>query len=271
LGRTGGSLDFDTFREPASAGALFLLAVAGFGTKAGFVPFHVWLPEAHPAAPSHVSALLSGVMIKTGVYGLLRTLGFLGPPAAWWGWLLAGIGLTSAVFGIVFALAQRDLKRLLAYSSVENIGIIGLAAGLGLLGLAHGRPALATLGFSGTLLHVWHHALMKGLLFLSAGTVLPRRRLPRYRAPGRSSQEDAGDRALFPRGRTCDFRPAAPQRLRGRIPDLPRGFAERFAAGRVGGDRRTGAGRRIGLGLLLQSVRPRLPGRTPDGPYKLRP
>lgn len=154
------------------AGALFLLAVLGFGTKAGFMPLHVWLPEAHPAAPSHVSALMSGVMIKTGIYGLLRTLTILGTPPAWWGWLLVAIGLSSGVLGVLFALAQHDLKRLLAYHSVENIGIIALGLGVGLLGLSVGSPALAVLGFGGGLLHVLNHAIFKGLLFLGAGAVL---------------------------------------------------------------------------------------------------
>src|SRR5207302_4943135 len=121
LGQQGGSLNFVDFRRvtvsPGTANALFLLAVVGFGTKAGFMPFHVWLPEAHPAAPSHVSALMSGVMIKTGIYGLVRTLTFLGPLPAWAGWLLIGVGVTSGVLGVLFALAQHDLKRLLAYSS----------------------------------------------------------------------------------------------------------------------------------------------------------
>ena len=177
LGREAGSLDFDQFSKAgqftsATASLLFLLAVIGFGTKAGFMPLHVWLPEAHPAAPSHVSALMSGVMIKTGIYGLLRTLTYLGPPPAWWGWLLVGIGLTSGVLGVLFALAQHDLKRLLAYHSVENIGIIALGLGVGLLGLSAGSPVLAVLGFAGALLHVVNHALFKGLLFLGAGAVL---------------------------------------------------------------------------------------------------
>ncbi len=155
----------------ATAAVLFLLALVGFGTKAGFMPLHVWLPEAHPAAPSHVSALMSGVMIKTGIYGLLRALTLLGPPPAWWGWLLVGIGLSSGVLGVLFALAQRDLKRMLAYSSVENIGIIALGLGVGLLGLGVDSPALAVLGFAGGLLHVVNHAMFKGLLFLGAGAV----------------------------------------------------------------------------------------------------
>ena len=157
---------------PGLGGLLFLLALVGFGTKAGFVPVHVWLPEAHPAAPSHVSAVMSGVMIKTGIYGLVRILLLLPPPPAWWGWVLVGIGVTSGVLGVLFALAQHDLKRLLAYHSVENVGIITLGIGLGVLGSALDKPALAALGFGGGLLHVLNHALFKGLLFLGAGAVL---------------------------------------------------------------------------------------------------
>jgi formate hydrogenlyase subunit 3/multisubunit Na+/H+ antiporter MnhD subunit len=156
------------------ASVLFLLAVVGFGTKAGFMPLHVWLPEAHPAAPSHVSALMSGVMIKTGIYGLLRAFTFLGTPPLWWGWLLIAIGLTSGVLGMLFALAQHDLKRMLAYSSVENIGIIALGLGVGLLGLSTASPLLMVLGFGGALLHVLNHAMFKGLLFLGAGAVVQR-------------------------------------------------------------------------------------------------
>jgi len=150
---------------------LFILALIGFGTKAGFVPLHVWLPEAHPAAPSHVSAVMSGVMIKTGIYGLLRALTFLGPPENWWGLLLIGVGLTSGILGVLFALAQHDLKRLLAYHSVENIGIIALGIGIGLIGLASNLSAMAVLGFAGALWHILNHALFKGLLFLGAGSV----------------------------------------------------------------------------------------------------
>jgi hydrogenase-4 component B len=172
-----GSFEFEAFTRvqtaaPALTGLLFILAVIGFGTKAGFVPLHAWLPEAHPTAPSHVSAVMSGVMIKTGIYGLVRLLMLFGPPPLWWGWLLIAIGVTSGVLGVLFALAQHDLKRLLAYHSVENIGIIGLGIGLGTLGIATGTPALAILGYGGGLLHVLNHALFKGLLFLGAGSVL---------------------------------------------------------------------------------------------------
>ncbi len=174
--RETGSMDFTVWaargiQNPQMAGTLFLLATVGFGTKAGFMPFHVWLPEAHPAAPSHVSALMSGVMIKTGIYGLLRAFTFLGTPPLWWGWCFIGIGLSSGVLGVLFALAQHDLKRLLAYHSVENIGIITLGMGVGLLGMNLNLPVLAALGFGGALLHVLNHALFKGLLFLGAGAV----------------------------------------------------------------------------------------------------
>ncbi|MBN1553566.1 MAG: hypothetical protein JXA11_02390 [Phycisphaerae bacterium] len=174
LGWRNQTMDFDQFAIPSAgpaAGVIFLLAVVGFGTKAGFMPMHVWLPEAHPAAPSHVSAVMSGVMIKTGIYGLLRTLEFLGAPPAWWGWVLIGVGVVSGICGILFALAQHDLKRLLAYSSVENIGMISLGLGLWLLGTSTGNTTVATLGLLGGLLHVWNHAIFKSLLFLGAGAV----------------------------------------------------------------------------------------------------
>src|SRR5438552_5418701 len=173
LGRGAGSLDFDRFTAASGVGLLFILSVVGFGSKAGFMPFHVWLPEAQPAAPSHVSAVISGVMIKMGIYGLVRTLTFLGPLPAWAGWLLIGVGVTSGILGVLFAVAQHDLKRLLAYSSVENIGIILLGIGVGVLGLATGMLPLAVIGFAAGLLHVVNHSIFKGLLFLGAGAVHP--------------------------------------------------------------------------------------------------
>lgn len=176
LGQQGDTLDFAGFSLAGASSGLaavaFLLAVVGFGTKAGFMPLHVWLPEAHPAAPSHVSAVMSGVMIKTGIYGLVRILTFLGTPPPWWGWTLVGIGAVSGIVGVLFALAQHDLKRLLAYHSVENIGIIALGLGVGLLGVSYGNPTMAFLGFAGGLLHVINHAVFKSLLFLGAGSVL---------------------------------------------------------------------------------------------------
>lgn len=176
LAQNGPSLDFDHFvsfslNDTSMTGLIFLLAVVGFGTKAGFIPLHVWLPEAHPVAPSHVSAVMSGVMIKTGIYGMLRTLTFLGRPELWWGCLLIVIGLSTGVLGVLFALTKHDLKRLLAYHSVENIGIIAIGLGLGVLGLSLKQPVLSVLGFVGGLLHVLNHALFKGLLFFCAGAV----------------------------------------------------------------------------------------------------
>jgi hydrogenase-4 component B len=174
LGASSGSLDFDRFAHSLPqplASICFILALVGFGTKAGIIPFHVWLPEAHPAAPSHVSALMSGIMIKTGIYGIVRMLTFLGLPPLWWGWLVLAIGIISGVLGVLFALAQHDLKGLLAYHSVENIGIIMMGLGVGLIGWSAGMPSVAILGMAGGLFHVANHALFKGLLFLGAGSV----------------------------------------------------------------------------------------------------
>jgi formate hydrogenlyase subunit 3/multisubunit Na+/H+ antiporter MnhD subunit len=176
LGSGAGSLRFEAFAAARGAGLpaglLFALALAGFGTKAGLVPLHVWLPEAHPAAPSHVSALMSGVLVKMGVYGILRAVTFLPPPPLAHGLALAAVGLAGAIAALALAMTQRDLKRVLAYSTIENVGIIALAAGLGLAGAALGAPALAALGLAGALLHVWNHALMKGLAFLGAGALV---------------------------------------------------------------------------------------------------
>lgn len=156
---------------PAGGAAVLALALLGFGLKAGIVPLHFWLPEAHAASPSHVSALMSGVVIKMGIYGLLRVTMLFGQTPAWWGWLLLALGATSGVLGVVWALAQHDLKRLLAYHSVENIGIILLGIGAGAIGMAYDRPAVAVLGFAGATLHTLNHALFKSLLFLGAGSV----------------------------------------------------------------------------------------------------
>jgi len=175
LGQGAGSLDFADFAMPTggvAGAAMFLLAVIGFGAKAGFMPMHVWLPEAHPAAPSFVSAVMSGVMIKTGIYGLLRVLTWAQEVPAWWGWTFICIGASSGVLGVLFALAQHDLKRLLAYHSVENIGIILLGLGIGVLGLSSNNVPMAMLGLCGGILHVLNHAVFKGLLFLGAGAVL---------------------------------------------------------------------------------------------------
>jgi hydrogenase-4 component B len=158
---------------PAAGGTvIFLLALFGFGFKAGVMPLHIWLPPAHAAAPSQVSALMSGVMIKTGIYGLFRIILLFREIPAWWGWLLLALGLVSGVMGVLLAIAQHDLKRLLAYHSVENIGIILIGLGAGLLGLSHGLAGLALLALAGSLLHVVNHGLFKALLFLSGGAVI---------------------------------------------------------------------------------------------------
>ena len=154
------------------ASVLFVAALIGFGSKAGLMPLHVWLPSAHANAPSHVSAALSGVMLKMGIYGLLRFLSFVPDRPLWWGGLLAVTGLVSALLGICLAAAQRDIKRLLAYSSIENIGIIATGVGIALIGQATGNPRLAFLGMTGALLHILNHSLFKPLLFLCAGSVI---------------------------------------------------------------------------------------------------
>ncbi len=171
---TTGSTDLSPAQFAAApfAGIAFILAIIGFGSKAGFFGLHVWLPEAHPAAPSHVSGLMSGVMIKTGIYGILRILMLYTDWQAWWGWLLLGIGIVSGLGGVLFALLQHDLKRILAYHSVENIGIIALGMGVGVLGSTEQLPLVALLGFSGALLHVLNHALFKTALFMGAGSVV---------------------------------------------------------------------------------------------------
>ena len=158
---------------PGVRDAAFVLALFGFGAKAGVVPLHVWLPMAHPVAPSHVSALMSGVVIKMGVYGLLRvTIDLLGGGPPWWGGLVLGMGTVSALVGVLYALMEHDLKRLLAYHSVENIGIIFIGIGAGLMFQSYGLTTLATLGIVGGLYHTINHACFKGLLFLGAGSVL---------------------------------------------------------------------------------------------------
>ncbi|GAB6082560.1 proton-conducting transporter membrane subunit [Desulfuromonas carbonis] len=157
---------------PAAGSAVFLLALFGFGMKAGLMPLHVWLPGAHAAAPSHASALLSGVMIKTGIYGLVRLTSFFAAIPPWWGWTVLLLGAVSGILGVALALAQHDIKRLLAYHSVENIGIIALGLGLALLGRSYGQPELVLLGLSGCLLHVANHGLFKSLLFLGAGSMI---------------------------------------------------------------------------------------------------
>jgi hydrogenase-4 component B len=172
-GYTGSFLFSSGSAIPDSAKLLVLiLSFVGFGSKAGVFPFHVWLPHAHPAAPSHISAVMSGVMIKTGIYGIVRLYASLNLHTPLFGEIVLVAGVISGILGVVYALGQHDLKRLLAYSSVENIGIILIGIGIGMLGVSFGNPIMAVLGFSGGLLHVLNHSIFKSLLFMGAGMVI---------------------------------------------------------------------------------------------------
>ena len=158
--------------DPVAATAVFLLGLVGFGTKAGMIPLHVWLPRAHPVAPAHVSALMSGVMIKLGIYGLLRlTFDWLAPGPAWWGALILGLGAASAVLGVLYALMQHDLKRLLAYHSVENIGIILMGVGAAVVARSLDARLAMGIALAAALFHVANHATFKALLFMGAGAI----------------------------------------------------------------------------------------------------
>ena len=173
------SFDFESFRTAAATmpwnikSVVFFCALIGFGTKAGVIPLHIWLPEAHPAAPSNISALMSGVMIKTGIYGLVRVFfDFLGTGLPWWGFVVLILALGSSVLGVLFALMEHDLKRLLAYHSIENIGIILMGIAVALIFHQAGNDSIAYIGLIAALFHTLNHATFKGLLFLSAGSVV---------------------------------------------------------------------------------------------------
>ncbi len=176
LWRESGSLDFASFRtlqlSPGTASVVFLLAFLGFGAKAGMLPLHSWLPRAHPAAPSHASALMSGVMVKIGIFGIIKVGIDLLATQLWWGIVVLAFGAVSAVLGVLYALAEHDIKRLLAWHTVENIGIILMGVGVGMVGIATGHAVLATLGILGALYHLVNHAVFKGLLFLGAGAII---------------------------------------------------------------------------------------------------
>src|SRR6185436_17222841 len=178
LARTSGSLLFADWTahapsiDPAAATIIFLLGLVGFGTKAGMISLHVWLPRAHPVAPSHVSALMSGVMIKLGIYGLVRlSFDWLAPGPAWWGGLILALGAISAVLGVLYALMEHDLKRLLAYHSVENIGIILIGLGTAAIARSLGMMPVVAIALGAALFHVANHATFKALLFLGAGAI----------------------------------------------------------------------------------------------------
>ncbi len=174
---SAGDYTFDAMRDFSAMGIwpniAFLLAVFGFGAKAGLLPLHIWLPEAHPAAPSPISAMMSGVMLKTAIYGLLRvSFDLLHAQLWWWGVLLLLLGLATALFGVIFSTVQSDMKRLLAYSSIENIGLIVVGFGLALIFKSFMLPNLAALALTATLYHCLNHAFFKSLLFLCTGSVL---------------------------------------------------------------------------------------------------
>ncbi len=179
LYNSSGSMNFSEMQaasaslSPAALNAVFLLSLIGFGTKAGLMPFHTWLPRAHPAAPSAVSALMSGVMIKTGIYGFVRiNFSIIGNSPEWFGILLIILGAVSCIFGVLYAYMEQDIKRLLAYSSIENVGIIFLGLGSAMLFRSSGLYALSALAATAAILHVMNHSFFKGLLFLGAGAVL---------------------------------------------------------------------------------------------------
>ena len=178
-----GSFSFDSFRHGSTGFPLlvknlvFVFAFIGFGTKAGMVPLHVWLPKAHPSAPSNVSALMSAVMIKIGIYGMIRTIfdfsGFgASPDFAWWGMLLVAFGSASAIIGVLYAVVERDIKRALAFSSIENIGIILVGLGLSVVFASFHLTAFAVLALVASMYHTINHAVFKGLLFMGAGSVV---------------------------------------------------------------------------------------------------
>jgi formate hydrogenlyase subunit 3/multisubunit Na+/H+ antiporter MnhD subunit len=169
-----GSFSFDAFHTYFGSNPnlwLFLIFFAGFGMKAGFIPMHTWLPHAHPAAPSHVSGVMSGVIVKLGIYGIFRMITFLKTDFLLLGEMVMTLSVLTGIYGILNAAVNRDFKRLLAYCTIENIGIIGIGIGLGLIGMANDSAALYYLGFGGALLHVLNHSLFKSLLFYSAGSV----------------------------------------------------------------------------------------------------
>jgi len=209
-----GSFAFEAFRSGDQSlpeglrTIVFWTALIGFGTKAGIVPLHVWLPYAHPAAPSHVSALMSGVMIKMAIYGLIRVyFDFLeGPFPWWWGFVVLLVGTVSALLGVMYALMEHDLKSLLAFHSVENIGIILMGLGTGMVFYAYNMPQLAALGIVAGLYHTLNHAVFKALLFMGFSSVCHSH--PEHGRIWRAASTDALDRVIFLDWRGFHFRPS---------------------------------------------------------------
>ncbi len=176
MGAHASSMNFDQMSfvqfSPGLAALLFILAFLGFGVKAGFIPFHIWLPRAHPAAPSYISAILSGVLIKVGIYGLMRVITIIKDFPLWCGIMLLMMAVLSGVGGVLYALSQHEIKKLLAYSTIDNVGIITLGLGTGMIGHAYHQDTVAFIGYAAALLHTFNHAIFKGLLFLSAGSLI---------------------------------------------------------------------------------------------------
>ncbi len=219
---------------------MFVLLAIAFALKSAYFPFHTWLPRAHAAAPAHVSALMSGVIHKAGLFGLLRFTLLMGKPEEWMGWAVLAMGAASALFGALSTASQRDLKRLLGYSSTENVGIAAIGFGVGYLGLAWDAPALVLAGFGGGLFHLLNHALFKCLLFYAAGAVFRVTHTVDLERLGGLCASMPATGGVLPAGRAGDLGAAAAQRLRERVPHLRRP-ARRRRADRAGQRR---AGRR---------------------------
>ena len=221
--------------SPFWANAAFALAFVGFGAKAGMIPLHAWLPEAHPAAPSPVSALMSGVMIKTAIYGMVRVVYDLIGTLRWeWGLAVLLIGAGTTLFGVLYALMQHDLKRLLAYHSVENIGIILLGLGMSMVFFGFGHPAAGALGLIAALYHTLNHAVFKGLLFLGAGSILHHTGLRDLNHMGGLARHMPATAFHFLVGAHRHLRAAAAERLRlgmAHLPDRAAGPAPRAQRG----------------------------------------
>ena len=219
-----GSFEYATLPNSTSTAAVCIavLALVGFGTKAGLMPMHVWLPGADASAPSHVSAVMSGVMIKMGIYGIFRVASFFAEIPLSWGLVTLAVGTISAILGVAFAVGQHDIKRLLAYHSIENIGIIVMGLGLALIGRAMGRPEWVLLGICGGLLHVWNHALFKSLLFFRRRLGHSQHGNARLGRDGWPGTPHAGHSELLSDWRGCDLRPSSTQWFRFRTIDLHR-------------------------------------------------
>ncbi len=250
---------------------VFLLALFGFGAKAGLLPLHVWLPEAHPAAPSPVSALMSGIMLKTAIYGILRVTfdllaNSLDGQQWWWGVLALALGLITAIFGVMFAAVQGDMKRLLAYSSIENIGLLLVGIGLAIIFHVYGKDALAALSLTAMLYHSLNHAFFKSLLFIGTGSISACDRRAQHGAHGRPDPAHAVGRGADAGRRAVDIRPAAVQRIRvgmaaaagvSAVAGLAQQLHQHADTGGGGGDRAGGRAGGLCDGEILRGHLPR--------------